>query len=534
MAKLVSLFISRRQQAIIAIVFGSLVFITLIVLASLVAMSQVRSKMADETRLVLAPYAQIRSNLISTFAALETQVTAAPCSAEFQEQLRRVAFLPDGFHEFLYVVDGTARCSATAGWLSTPLRLGEPDKRGERETAAWYDRDLSFSGLDGLTGSIILKGPFAIVVPRSDTLLSLPEWMGIEVVTVGSNGRTWHLAGSEGLYEHNQMALANGVSWLSGIIPDVQCTRGEMVCVATTASLYGLGERGMLYIISALVFAGLLAVALALQARTLIMRYWTFDARFRRHLDRDTVVCAYQPIMELATGRITGCEVLARWRDVDDSIVAPYRFIPLIERHGLTLPFTRMVVEKAHRELTETLPVGAPMTVTFNIFPRDLDSAVLCEIFQPFLAARDRFRVVIELVESDAIVVEEAQREIEKLRDAGILTYIDDFGTGYSNIQNLAALSVEGVKLDRAFAMAPVDSVMARMLHHAVEMIHSSGRVMVVEGIETAERLEELRLLRPAIDYVQGYHISRPLDVRAFAAFLVARVNANERLGLAA
>ncbi|WP_442880036.1 EAL domain-containing protein [Aurantimonas sp. A2-1-M11] len=131
-------------------------------------------------------------------------------------------------------------------------------------------------------------------------------------------------------------------------------------------------------------------------------------------------------------------------------------------------------------------------------------------------------------------MVEHAQREIESLGEAGIFTYIDDFGTGYSSIQNLAALSVEGVKLDRAFAMAPVGSVMARMLHHAVEMIHCSGRVMVVEGIETAERLHELFQMRPGIDYVQGYHISRPLSIQAFADFIVSRDAMEKPLELAA
>src|SRR5690606_2547396 len=102
-------------------------------------------------------------------------------------------------------------------------------------------------------------------------------------------------------------------------------------------------------------------------------------------------------------------------------------------------------------------------------------------------------------------------------------TYIDDFGTGYSNMQNLAALSVDGVKLDRAFAMAPDNSMMAQMLGHAIEMIHATGRVMVVEGVETAERLALLRQMQARVDFVQGYFISRPLDIEAFAAFLKPR-----------
>jgi EAL domain-containing protein (putative c-di-GMP-specific phosphodiesterase class I) len=87
-------------------------------------------------------------------------------------------------------------------------------------------------------------------------------------------------------------------------------------------------------------------------------------------------------------------------------------------------------------------------------------------------------------------------------------------------MQNLAGLAVDGVKLDRAFAMAPDNSMMAQMLRHAVEMIEETGRVMVVEGVETAERLALLRGMQARIDFVQGYFIARPLDIAGFAAFL--------------
>lgn len=157
--------------------------------------------------------------------------------------------------------------------------------------------------------------------------------------------------------------------------------------------------------------------------------------------------------------------------------------------------------------------------MNFNIFPCDLDSISLARIFSGFTSQPDRFDVVLEIIESDEIPPN-AQREIEALRRLGIKTYIDDFGTGYSNMQNLAALSVDGVKLDRAFAMAPDNSVMARMLRHAVEMIEATGRVMVVEGVETAERLALLRGMQARVDFVQGYFISRPLDIAAFVAFM--------------
>ena len=99
-------------------------------------------------------------------------------------------------------------------------------------------------------------------------------------------------------------------------------------------------------------------------------------------------------------------------------------------------------------------------------------------------------------------------------------------------MQSLAALSVDGVKLDRAFAMAADDTMMARMLHHAIDMIHATGRVMVVEGVETGERLALLRQLTARIDFVQGYYISKPLQICPFVEYLESRLQAGSVSGV--
>jgi EAL domain-containing protein (putative c-di-GMP-specific phosphodiesterase class I) len=83
----------------------------------------------------------------------------------------------------------------------------------------------------------------------------------------------------------------------------------------------------------------------------------------------------------------------------------------------------------------------------------------------------------------------------------------------------VAKLAVHGVKLDRSFAMSPPDSVMGRMLVQVIEMIKTSGRLIVVEGVETQARLNLLRSTG-LVDCVQGYVISRPLGIDELVAFL--------------
>ena len=92
-------------------------------------------------------------------------------------------------------------------------------------------------------------------------------------------------------------------------------------------------------------------------------------------------------------------------------------------------------------------------------------------------------------------------------------------------MENLARLSVDAVKLDKSFAMAAPNSLMAEMLDFAIRMAHGLGRNVVVEGVETLERLEHLTSGQIPVQYLQGYYFARPLDIRSFVAFLEQRIH---------
>lgn len=537
MAKLVSIFISARHRRLIGVVTWLAVFAAVLAALAAYAAGKTRETMVLEARETAQHFVRLRGNLASTVEAMHRELTAQPCSPAFNDQLRKIAYLPDGLNEFLYAPGGLVRCSVNIPLMETPVQLDEPDVPWQSPAgfALWLDRDLGFLGLTGLTGTIALQEPFAAIIPAQQVDLTVPEWMSLEVVLRDRDGRWWHRHGEEGVYGRARGGLAAGgiLPFAGGAMHAVTCDPGGMHCVAAEAELAAVLRAESGAALLALVAAAILASCVAAQTGTSLARYWSFEQRFRRHLDADSVVCAYQPLMDLQSGEIIGCEVLARWRDVDDGIVFPDKFIPLVERHGLTARFTRMVASRAAADLVAHLPPDRRIQVNFNIFPQDLDSRRLLAAFSAFTARPDVFDLVLEIVESDEIP-SHAQREIEALRRAGVKTYIDDFGTGYSNMQNLAALSVDGIKLDRSFAMAPDNSMMAQMLVHAIRMIQATGRVMVVEGVETAERLQLLRDMSARIDIVQGYFVSRPLDIAGFIAFLGGDAVARPRRGRAA
>ena len=327
----------------------------------------------------------------------------------------------------------------------------------------------------------------------------------------------WSIAGDHGLY-HHLSSSSDGAAHLA-TVASTRCDDERLYCVASRAKLFAWARDWALILSSVAVLAALFAWVCATNIVGWLNRHWSFEARFSRHLDAKSVVVAYQPVMDLRSGKISGCEVLARWRDIDGTIVAPSRFIEIVERTGRTEEFTRLVADRAYEELSACLPSATRLQVAFNVFACDLDSARLLAIYSRFLDGDRRLEPAIELVENQDIDFEAAERAIDELDWAGIKSYIDDFGIGYSSIERAATLAVHGVKLDRSFAMSPPDSIMGQMLVQVLEMIKTTGHLIVVEGVETEARLDLLRATG-IVDCVQGYEISRPLGIDEFVAFL--------------
>lgn len=524
MANIVRIFISERHRRLIVGVVWLAAFCLALGLIGLYAGERIVAAMEERSGLVMEGFLETRTSIETAFSAIRADVTAEPCSPEFFRALRRVAYFPDGINEFLYMNGNAVSCTASGLTLSPPFDLGLPDGEPEGgEVAVWMNRDLTFLDLAGLTGSIVRIGHFAaIVTPPAISTADFPL-LDFEVLLRSKDGKPWMRYGHAGVYETYLAASARGLpfNYADGHIHHQVCDPRLTYCVTSRIAVVPVIMAEKVRFFFALLGSTLIASWIAFLANALVRRYWSFEARFLRHLDDGSLVLAYQPLTDLATGAVTGCEVLARWRDIDGEIVQPGRFIDIVERRGLSERFTGLVAARAFAELDAAIPPGYRLEVNFNIFPRDLDAALLCRLFAPFEAARHRFDLVVEIVESETVRIDAAQREIEALRAAGIKVYIDDFGSGYSNLANIAELAVDGVKLDRSFAMAPDGSVMEQMLGHAIEMIRATGRTMVVEGVETAERLSLLRALAVKGDRAQGYQIARPLDAETFASFLI-------------
>ena len=234
---------------------------------------------------------------------------------------------------------------------------------------------------------------------------------------------------------------------------------------------------------------------------------------------------AYQPKVDLASGRITGCEALLRWQHPELGSVSPARFIPVAEDSGLIVPIGDWVLRTACSQARAWLDAGhGGVSVAVNLSARqflqqDVAAWVARTLEDTGLPAD---RLELELTES--LVAQDPDTliaTIDRLRALGVKLSIDDFGTGYSSLSYLKQFRVDTLKIDQSFVRDMLDEPRdATIALAAIGLAHELGFKVIAEGVETAAQCEFLR--ERGCDEIQGYYFSRPVTAAAFEAMLEA------------
>ena len=234
------------------------------------------------------------------------------------------------------------------------------------------------------------------------------------------------------------------------------------------------------------------------------------------------VAVAFQPVVDLATGRVVGAEALARIRDALPSLLTPDAFLDVAEETGLIVPLGEVVVAEACARLAEWNRIDPDFVVTVNLSGRQLAHPGAARTVLRSLASAgvDPARLCVEITESVLIeVVGDLAESVQELRRAGVQLALDDFGTGYSSLSRIRDFPVDVVKVDRSFVVGAVDDpIDAAIVASVVQLAASLDLVVVAEGIETRAQLEAVRRLGCAQG--QGFHFGTPVDAGALGALV--------------
>ncbi|MBC9880016.1 EAL domain-containing protein [Bradyrhizobium sp. INPA01-394B] len=217
----------------------------------------------------------------------------------------------------------------------------------------------------------------------------------------------------------------------------------------------------------------------------------------------------YQPLVNLQTGAVSGCEALLRWRHPERGMVSPAEFIPIAEDTGLINELGEWVLRTACNEAA-TWPAHVRLAV--NVSPVQLKCDTLALRIAGALAASglEPRRLELEITEAVLIRDDEAALSIlHQLRSIGVRIALDDFGTGYSSLSYLKRFPFDKIKIDRCFVADIADASGAPVIVQAVVNIAAaSNMTTVAEGVETEAQREMLRAL--GCTEMQGYLFSKP------------------------
>ncbi len=249
----------------------------------------------------------------------------------------------------------------------------------------------------------------------------------------------------------------------------------------------------------------------------------TLEREMRGALERNEFRAYFQPKINLASGRIEGCEALARWVRPDRTIISPGRFIPVAEESGLIGPLSDAILREACWKAAAWARAGQPAKVAVNVSALQFRSErfadnVLRVVQHAGLAPQ---LLELEITESMALEdIDRALRVVQPLREAGVRLAIDDFGCGHSSLAALSKLPFDVIKIDQQFirALERGDAQAGAIIEMILALARTLDLEIVAEGVERRQEVEFMA--QRGCHWAQGFFYGAAVTAAEFTELL--------------
>ena len=430
--------------------------------------------------------------------------------AHFRKLIYASEYLKDGGR----VRNGRIDCTAMLGRITgADAELGQGVKRPD---GTRFYRDIKLFRIPGQTVPAVEKGNALIVYNPFNRSEFKSSSMRYTVTTRSDHGQI-RLLGELPLIK-NAILTTEGTARIGNMLYATNCSGRFSFCVTAYASADEALQVESSQLKAYVVLWALCGALLGFACFAAYGRSRSLEQRLRRAIRRNAIRIAYQPVMDLKTGKIVGAEALARWTDAEHGDVSPEVFIRIAEERGFVNEITRLIMHNALADLSALLPICPEFRLSVNIAPEDLDDPAFLPMLEKVMA---KARVpagflVMEITERAAANSQAAKDAIVQLRSKGHSVHIDDFGTGYSSLAYLHDLSVDGLKIDKAFTQSVgTESVQVLILPQILSLAAALGLQVTVEGIETEEQARYFSA-SPLPVLGQGWYLGRPMPVEMF------------------
>jgi sensor c-di-GMP phosphodiesterase-like protein len=301
-----------------------------------------------------------------------------------------------------------------------------------------------------------------------------------------------------------------------------RCSPDGVICVAAHVPITQAIDNNRTEIVGFVALGNLAGTLLGLVCAIVYRRQHNFANQLLRAIRKDSLRVVYQPIVDLETEQIVEAEALARWTTEDNQAISPDDFIKVAEERGFVGQITKLVIRHVLNDFGKTLRERPGFRVNVNIAASDLADPGFLPMLEKALADAKvpASSLGIEITESYTARQQVAKDAILRLRERGHYVHIDDFGTGYSSLAYLHDLSVDAIKIDKAFTKAiGTDAVTVSIVPQILTMAETLGLRVIVEGIETPQQARYFAEADQSI-YAQGWLFGRPVAAEAFRRIL--------------
>jgi len=249
------------------------------------------------------------------------------------------------------------------------------------------------------------------------------------------------------------------------------------------------------------------------------------ESGLRRALDRSELRLAYQPEIDLVTGRLAGIEALVRWEHPQRGLLSPDEFIAVAEETGLVNAVGAWVLHEASAQLAawrRGYPHMVEVGMAVNVSARQLaDPGLVAEVEAAVAAVGGGAPLCLEITETALLEWASPTGEtLRRLKTRGVLLGIDDFGTSYSSLSNVTRLAPDFLKVDRSFVEGlGIDHHDTAIVAAVINLAHTLGLFAIAEGVESRAQVVRLRAL--GCDLIQGFVVSKALPADEFEQAMV-------------
>lgn len=500
-----------------AAILGSLIAYTA---ARFIALSYARGEVDGYADNLLARAATIAREADQSLDDAN-RIQAPACSAEDISELREIAFKRRFVKDVGRIIDNHLTCSSFLGTLTNTLPI---DFRPvDLETAAgrrlWTSVPLRL--VPDLSAMVVVSGAANIVIdPAAFLDLERPPFRYSIVIINQAQKRVLRSWGERIVSDEALLAGHSSRSTAEDLIT-VRCSAAYSICSVAALSRVIAAGRDARFVYGFIATGGIAGGCLGLAGLAFQRREKPLVARLSAALQADELSIAYQPIVDLSSGRLVSAEALLRWVDREGESIPPDLFVSEAEKAGIVGKITAYVLRKVTMQAGPFLREHPELKVTINIAAADLEDAGFYAALDASMRAAGltASQLGLELTERSTARLDIAGPAIARLRQRGHLVYLDDFGTGYSSLANLQELNVDVIKIDRAFTRTVgTGSVKVSIVPQILAMAKALGVGVVVEGVETSEQRDYFAAALQSCAG-QGWFVSRPLTLEQLKAF---------------